>query len=122
MLFLQNSPQRLPASFNRPGFQFNQVCRTSKAAVYSQMLANTGQASFYEVVRIRLRKAYSFKGKAYPDTERYPCSEEWGLYGFTCNSLAGALKKLRALDPEGIILIPSTSPVTGYPAAFLAIS
>jgi hypothetical protein len=81
----------LPLSFERYGYQFEQVERTTKHAIYSQ--CREGKVAAYEVVRIRVAPASEVFGAAYPEREVYPGSEAWGSEGWTCMDLESARER-----------------------------
>jgi hypothetical protein len=70
-----------------------QLERDGRVALYALYGAN-GLLYGFEVVLIRVRKAGEVFGKAYPEREVYPSSEDWGTlawsYGRTDRALAEA--------------------------------
>lgn len=93
---------RLPLRFHKNGFNYWQICRTDKAAIYEQRTTD-GQRVFYEVWRIRIRPSYTFNGREYGVSERSPGSENWGRDGWTFYTLPDAQKRYDLLNGNGSI-------------------
>jgi hypothetical protein len=89
----QNAPYaRLFGEFRQSGFTLIQLKRVGNVAIYQQ--TKKKQATAFEVVIIRRRKASTAFGKNFPATEYYPHNEDWGTYGFTYRGLEDAELKL----------------------------
>lgn len=91
----------LPASFEFSGFKYRQVHREGSVAVYEQ---SKGERIAFEVVQIREQRGgkHHVGGRdvIFEDKERYPSSEEWGIYGFTYTDQDSALEKARNLHTK----------------------
>ena len=83
--------------FGDDGFLLRQVHRGERAAIYEKFKG--GQPRGFEVVILRIRAAEALFGRHYPERERYPSSEEWGTYGWSCmaSDLKGAQRRLEEL-------------------------
>lgn len=89
----------LPTEFSKDGFNYAQVQRTDSTAIYSQ--SKHGRILGYEVVKIRRLPPKTLpSGTVLPEREGYPSSESWGADGFTCMTLADALKRQAQLEQE----------------------
>jgi hypothetical protein len=99
----------LPANQNAPysvyatkeshcGFEYRQLKRAGNVAIYQQTRKGRSPAfSSYEVVILRPYKAWESFGRFFPAGERYPKSEDWGLYGFTYRTIEEAERKFAEL-------------------------
>ena len=77
----------LKESFRKNGFNYKQIVRNNKAAIYSQ------DDRWYEVIKIRVRGEMVLDGNVVEAGESYPPSERWGTLGWTYGSLEDAMKK-----------------------------
>lgn len=91
------SIERLPTRFRHHGFEYRQIVRRGRCAIFEQRASEALRVLAYEVVRIRDRKAFTIRGQLVPAAEQYPISEAWGTDGFTLPSLAAAVAKLDQL-------------------------
>ena len=91
----------LPKEFRHDGFQYRQIAREGRAAVYEQRASGCAQRSlFYEVIRVRLREGFQIDGRFVEPAEMYPKAEAWGMDGFTFTDKDAAFAKLREINPE----------------------
>lgn len=83
--------------FRNDGFDLVQVDRNKDVAVY---LKTKGEYTGYETVIIRVVPIHPMDKDAvsFQLVERYPSSEEWGLYGFTYATLEEAETKSKNLQ------------------------
>jgi len=87
----------LPEKFTKYGQQFEQLCRTSDAAIYLRHI--NGRQKSYEVVVVRVadKKPEKVNGAIQFVTcepyECYPSSEKWGTCGWTYTSEEDAQAK-----------------------------
>jgi hypothetical protein len=93
-----HSYKPLPKEFRRDGFDFRQIAREGKAAIYEQIWSGCPNPSIsYEVIRIRRREGFQIGGKFIEPAEVYPRSEVWGTDAFTFADREAAFAKLREL-------------------------
>jgi hypothetical protein len=91
-----DAPYRIaPTVFGHSYFTLTQLKRVGNVAIYKQTKGK--QSPAFEVVVFREYEAFHAFGKDFPAGERYPCSEDWGTYGFTYITLKDAERKFRAL-------------------------
>jgi len=83
--------RKLPLSFQKYGYTFHQVERTKNAAIYRQV--SDRKTSGYEVIKIRIAKESTFKGKHYPEREVYPSTAQWGKLGWSIKTYERAEEK-----------------------------
>jgi hypothetical protein len=83
--------------FEADGFVFTQLVRQGQWAIYDKRRSNWTTTNNYEVVKVRVCKAREVMGKPYPDREIYPQPDQWGIYGFTEQSLPHAQARLASL-------------------------
>lgn len=88
----------LKESITFDGYILKQLQRAEKKALYQQ------GDDHWEVVKIRIKKLYrtcsnesSLIDQGFLSREYYPCSEEWGSYGWTYISLEEAQTKYETL-------------------------
>ena len=119
----QEDPKPLNNIHRANGITLELVARASSAAIYK---LDIDGATRFEVIRIRVREARTFKGKSYPRREKYPSNEDWGSFGWTLPNIERAwelflelliydrpLSKLRAsaIDHDFIQQVKNTCPV-----------
>ncbi len=86
------------------GEQFEQICRTDKAAIYLRHV--NGRQKSYEVIVVRVanRKHDRLTGRPKfapcEPYECYPSSEKWGTSGWTCTTEERARAKYDLLDDK----------------------
>ena len=90
-------PKKLPPSFTKNGFTFEQVERRGDFAVFRKF-KKRGFAHSFETVKINRHDGYTIAGKDIPPGECYPSSEQWGTHGFTFNDPIAALAKMAELE------------------------
>lgn len=89
----------LPKSFNKNGFNYEQVQRDGLVAIYRQTKPEQHWEAF-EVGRIRQNEARDAFGKHFEASETWPSSEEWGIRAWTCTTLARARERAATLGPS----------------------
>ena len=100
--------KRLPKKFTKYGYQFEQICRTERTAIYVQHI--NGRQKGYEVIVIRGadRKPVKSGGKVKwvqcEPYECYPSTEAWGSCGFTYTTEQDARAKYDLLNDPGFKL------------------
>jgi hypothetical protein len=86
----------LPKEFRRDGFNYRQIARKGKAAIYEQRWSGCEEPSVcYEVIRVKRRDGFHIGGRFVEPAEVYPNSEAWGVDGFTVTDEETAFAKLR---------------------------
>ena len=71
----------LNTTFEKRGFQYQQVLREGQVAIYSQTLNDRIIA--YEVIKIKQAPAHERGGVQFPEMELYPSDEQFGLNGWS---------------------------------------
>jgi hypothetical protein len=91
----------LEKEMNFQGRALRQIKRIGMIAVY-EVYGLRRVLYGFEVIVIRVRQAEEAFGRAYPEREVYPSSEEWGTYGFTflARDPSGAQKRVLNLLPK----------------------
>jgi hypothetical protein len=87
--------QILPIKIRKNGFDYTQVLRESRKAVYRQYV--TPEIEYFEVFSIQIRPDITFKGKLVPGGESYPGNEKFGKTAWTFRSLGKAIIKFNSL-------------------------
>ncbi len=92
----------LPTTFKSDGFNFRQIDRQGKLAIFSK--SKDGGAETFEVVIIQKHADYTFPGadKVTPAHEAMPPSNSWGQKGFSMTTLEDARHKLAKLMAEAV--------------------
>jgi len=99
--------EKLPQTKSKNGYEYVQVCRSDKAAVYEQKIekeinGEVGKTVGYEVFLIKVQKGYSLiqkhgkkKGQVYnyPPSEMFPGNESFGDWAWSFNSKNAAMVK-----------------------------
>lgn len=70
------------------GFTFTQLTREGNKAIYKKQ---DGELTYYEVIIIRISKEANINGNIIPEQEKYPSDNDFGSYGYCCNSYEKAL-------------------------------
>lgn len=100
----------LPKEFRHDGFQFRQIARERRAAVYEQCSSGCTERSVsYEVIRVRLRKGFQIDDRFVEAAEIYPKAEAWGVDGFTFTDKDAAFAKLQHINRNGRIPVDSVA-------------
>jgi len=100
---------KLKKKIAKNGFEYTQVARSDKAAVYEGRNSKFPEDTslFYEVFRIKHAKGYTLYGKSgptkgkaynYPPSERFPSNESFGQWAWTFNSKEKAMEKFDELN------------------------
>lgn len=88
--------QLLNTEFTRRQFCFKQIKRIGNVAIYEKWTKGSSK-KHYEVIRIRSHNGYDMAGTWIEPAEMYPGDEQWGINGFTINSIEAAEKKFNEL-------------------------
>lgn len=100
---MQNDFLPLPLRFEKNGFLYWQLVRTPAAAIYEQRTKD-GRSIFFEVWRVRRRRARVVFGHETPATEVIPGNESWGKDGWTFYTLDRARAKYDDLNGWAAVL------------------
>lgn len=91
----------LAKKFHRGGFDFEQVHRQGRIAIFQKRKSTWPSDVFsWEVVRIQIYPATKIFGRKLPLREAFPSSESWGTHGFTYQSLESALTRFHQMAKE----------------------
>ena len=72
--------RKLHFPFNRGGFTHELLERDGLVCLVKR---SKPKHWHYEVVKLQIRAPSEFQGRHFPEREKYPSDEEWGIYGFT---------------------------------------
>ena len=95
MINIGKSVKPLAESFKLDGFEFKQLWREGKIALFQKQKA--GGVVSYEVVKIQAKPERVMFEHAVPFHEAMPSSETWGTNGWSFCSLDRAKAKFRKL-------------------------
>lgn len=92
----------LPLKLSIAGFNYTQIDRSDRYALYEQVRINKCKhtpvrVKRYEVIKVRKQPEWSAFGKTHPAKEGFPCSEEWGTSGWSFLDLESARKHFEKL-------------------------
>ena len=76
---------------SQKGFQFNQITRNNKVAIYSK---KDKDKTYYEVMGIKSHNRYKLGGVAFPPAETYPGDNAFGVSAWCFSTLVSAESKL----------------------------
>lgn len=81
----------IPKTFRKGGFDYKQVFRDGPWCIYRQTKEGTGIEQF-EVVKLKLLPGgcHWMTGQELKPRESYPSLAEWGIRGWTCETLEAA--------------------------------
>ena len=85
----------LPIKLRKNGFEYSQVLRNSKKAIYRQTY--TEKMDYFEVFLIKSRPDRNFKGKMILGGENFPGNEDFGKTAWTFRTLEKAIQKFLAI-------------------------
>ena len=85
----------LPLNLRKNSFNYTQVLRNSRNAVYRQTV--TPEIEYFEVFIIQIRPDINFAGKLVKGGESYPNNEAFGKTAWTYKSLEKAMEKFNSL-------------------------
>jgi hypothetical protein len=72
------------------GFNYEQMERTEKYAVYKQTFIKTGTVHGFEVFKIMISKDYVLSGSHVEGGECFPHNEAFGKWAWSCNTILRA--------------------------------
>ena len=87
----------LEKSFTRKKFQYDQICRNGNLAIYTQPHTES-QGQTFEVIVIKSHNGYEIAGTRIEAAEVYPSDTQWGILGWTYQTLEAAKNKLKTLE------------------------
>ena len=86
----------LPINLRKNGFDYTQVLRNDKYAVYRQYV--TPEIEYFEVFIIKTHPERFFKGRIIQASESFPGNEAFGKTAWTFQNLAKAMSKYNSLQ------------------------
>jgi len=87
--------QILPVILRKNGFDYSQVLRDEKKAIYCQHV--TPNLEYFEVFKIQTHLERVFKGGTIPAGESFPSNEGFGVTAWTYRTLEKAMVKYNTL-------------------------
>lgn len=92
-----DSPRPLGETYAKNGFHYEQVIRDGNVAIFKQrMRPGEGELAF-ETIVIRVAPAATMFGKEVPAREIGPSNEDFGVWGWSFDSLVRAKAKMAEL-------------------------
>lgn len=87
----------LPLKLSISGFNYTQIDRSDRYALYEQVRINDSKftpvrVKRYEVIKIKKQKEAIRFGKSYEAKEMFPCTNDWGTSGWSFLDLESARK------------------------------
>jgi hypothetical protein len=89
--------KQLATTFRKNGFNFKQLLRRDKVALFEKTKPHLLPQRFYEVIIIQEHDDYFMCDLLIPASECYPSSEQWGIYGLSYSDRAKAIAKYQEL-------------------------
>ena len=89
----------LEKEFSSKGFDYKQVYRDGKYAIYEQTKKGW-KLKNYEAIIIESHNGYELGGQKIPASEVYPSTTQWGVKGFTLLDYDAALEKINKLKKQ----------------------
>jgi hypothetical protein len=86
----------LPLKLRKNGFNYTQVLRKGKKAIYEQTI--TSEIKQYEVFKIRTRPDKIFKGNLICGGEVFPGNEDFGKSAWSCRTYDKALERFNNIE------------------------
>jgi hypothetical protein len=90
----------LDAVITRTGFIYTQLQASDKAYLYEQKDKNTGLVVGYEVFKHRENKEHEIAGNVIAASVAFPSNESFGLWAWTCRTLAQAEARFELLNQQ----------------------
>lgn len=87
----------LEKTFDRKVFQYEQLYRKGNYAIYSQKHRDTGFTT-YEAIIVKNHNGYEIAGVKIEASEVYPGDSQWGIFGWTYQTLDQAKNKIKQLE------------------------
>lgn len=88
--------QILPVILHKNGFDYSQVLRDEKTAIYCQHV--TPNLEYFEVFKIQTHLERIFKGRTIPAGESFPANEDFGVTAWSYRNLGKAMVKYKSLQ------------------------
>ena len=85
----------LPLNLRKNGFEYTQILREGRKAIYRQH--NTATIAQYQVFLIKTRPEVSLKGKIIPSRECFPGNEEFGNTAWSFKPFKKAMDKFNSI-------------------------
>ena len=90
--------KKLPLEISKKGFIYLQIKRTKDVAIYKQKNADdTMKGEWFEVIKIKSHNGMTLGGNYIPPSEMYPSSTQWGVLGFTYQTLKDAENRFKIM-------------------------
>jgi hypothetical protein len=86
----------LEKELTHKGFNYKQLYRDGKFAIYEQTKDNCDLKK-YEAIVIESHNGYEIAGNYCPPSEMYPNASQWGDKGFTLDNYDDAMEKINYL-------------------------
>jgi hypothetical protein len=83
--------KKLPLEIIKKGFVYTQIKRVKDTAIYKQKSLDVAvKREWFEVIKIKSHNGMTLGGNYIMPSEMYPSSTQWGVLGFTYQSLKDA--------------------------------
>jgi hypothetical protein len=93
-----NNIRTVPKLFIKYNHEFTQLKRVKDLAIYERKSLSKNEVyKGYEVVRIKTTNGGTMNGLEFGPAEVYPSDDQWGMYGFTEQTLDSAEKRFKQL-------------------------
>ena len=91
----------LPKIIKSDGYTMTQVMREDDLAIYRRT-KQVGDRTIehFEVIVICVLPERETLGTIFPEREKYPASEAWGVHGWTCHDLEAAWNRIKTIRAE----------------------
>ena len=86
----------LPQKLRKTGFDYAQIARGKRSAIYKQIVDEKTIA--YEVFIIRIVPERCINGNWIGEHEKFPSNEAFGHSAWTCRSLDGAMERYNKIE------------------------
>jgi hypothetical protein len=88
--------QTLANRFTYQGRKLELVERVGLIAKYRLVAGFGTQALGYELIIVQVKPAETLFGRAYPEREAYPSSEQWGTHGWSYTNHKDSVRRMQA--------------------------
>jgi hypothetical protein len=90
--------KQLAVNIRKNGFNYTQVCRKGRKAVYCQYVNE--KTTYYEVFIIKSHDDIEIAGNKLEAAEQYPGDSDFGNTAWTCQTLEKAMERYNNLEIE----------------------
>jgi len=92
--------KELEKQFTSLSYKFKQIHREKDYAIYERKKQDD-TFLHHEAIKIQKHNGLVIQGNKIPPSEFYPSSNQWGMYGFTCQTRQAAYARLdRMMEDE----------------------